>query len=402
MPNFTYQAITLDGRRLRGVVQAATEELASETLSERGLTVVALQEQAASKLTLSLHLFKHIKVRDLVILTRQLAVLLSANVPVVQSLRVLTEQTVNKNLKVIVSEIADDVDGGAKLSAAMARHPEAFDHFFVNVVHSGETSGKLDETLDYLAEQLEKDYDLMSRIRGAMIYPAFIFCGLIAVGILMMVYVVPQITGILLQSNVELPMATKIIIAASNFLVGFWWLIPLAAVGVVTGVRLWGKTPTGRYLMDYAKLKVPIFGILYKKVSIVRMTRSLGTLIIGGVSLPRSLQITAEVVGNDVYRRLIEATIKAVEDGKPIASVMLKSPVVPLMVSQMLNVGESTGRTDQVLAKMTDFYGREIDNLVRNLVSLIEPVILVVMGVAVGLMVAAVILPLYSLSGAIG
>ena len=402
MPNFSYQAITLDGRRLRGVVQAATEELASETLSERGLTVVALQEQAASKLMISLHLFKHIKVRDLVILTRQLAVLLAANVPVVQSLRVLTEQTVNRNLKVIVSEIADDVDGGAKLSAAMARHPEAFDHFFVNVVHSGETSGKLDETLDYLAEQLEKDYDLMSRIRGAMIYPAFIFCGLIAVGILMMVYVVPQITGILIQSNVELPLATKIIIAASNFLVAFWWLIPLAAVGVVTGVRLWGKTPTGRYLMDYAKLKVPVFGILYKKVSIVRMTRSLGTLIIGGVSLPRSLQITAEVVGNDVYRRLIEATIKAVEDGKPIASVMLKSPVVPLMVSQMLNVGESTGRTDQVLAKMTDFYGREIDNLVRNLVSLIEPVILVVMGVAVGLMVAAVILPLYSLSGAIG
>ncbi len=402
MPNFSYQAITRDGGRLRGVVQAATEQLASETLAERGLTVVALQEQAASKLTISLHLLQHIKVRDLVILTRQLAVLLSANVPVVQSLRVLTEQTVNKNLKVIVSEIADDVDGGAKLSASMARHPEAFDHFFVNIVHSGETSGKLDETLDYLADQLEKDYDLMSRIRGAMIYPAFIFFGLIAVGILMMVYVVPQITKILLESNVELPLATKIIIATSNFLVAFWWLIPIVVVGALTGLRLWGKTPAGRYLMDSFKLRLPVFGILYKKISIVRMTRSLGTLIIGGVSLPRSLQITAEVVGNDVYRRLIEATIKAVEDGKPIASVMLKSPVVPLMVSQMLNVGESTGRTDQVLAKMTDFYSREIDNLVRNLVSLIEPVILVVMGVAVGLMVAAVILPLYSLSGAVG
>lgn len=399
MPNFSYQVISSDGRRMRGVVQAATEEIAAETLAERGLAVVALRELTTSKLTISLHIFNHIKVRDLVILTRQLAVLLSANVPVVQSLRVLTEQTASKNLKVIISEIADDVDGGAKLSASMARHPEAFDHFFVNIVHSGETSGKLDETLDYLADQLEKDYDLMSRIRGAMIYPAFIFFGLIAVGILMMVYVVPKITEILLQQKVELPIATRMIIATSDFLIAFWWIIPSIIVAILVSLRMWKKTPLGSYVLDYAKLKMPIFGVLFRKIAIVRTTRSLGTLIVGGVSLPRSLQITSEVVGNEVFRLMLQETIKAVEDGKPIASVMLKNPVIPVMVSQMLNVGEQTGRTDQVLSKMTDFYTREIDNLVRNLVSLIEPLILVVMGVAVGLMVAAVILPLYSLAG---
>ena len=335
------------------------------------------------------------------VFSRQLSILISSSIPLVQSLKILLRQTFHPRFKIMVAEIVSDVEGGMKFSSALAKHPAAFDNFFVNIVKSGETSGKLDEVLLYMADQMEKDYDLISRIRSAMIYPLFIVCGLFVVGMLMMIFVIPKITALLLEANATLPLTTRMLIGTSNFLRNFWWLTILLLIGGFLLIRYIVKTPNGKYAWDSAKLRMPVFGSLFQKIAIVRFARSLFTLISGGVTLPKGFKIVSEVVGNSVYRELILETVKEVESGNPIASVFEKSPSVPIMVSQMLNVGEKTGRLDMILDKIASFYSREIDNLLRNLVTLIEPIVMVVIGVAVGLMIAAIILPMYNLASAI-
>jgi len=330
-----------------------------------------------------------------------LSVIVSATIPLVQGLRILVNQTESPVLKTVISEVADDVEGGAKLSAALARHPNVFDGFFVNIIKSGETSGKLDEVLNYLADQKEKDYDLMSKIRGAMIYPIFIVGGLVVVGGLMMIFVIPQLTSVLKETGVDLPLSTKILIAVSDFFVNFWWLLLLFVGFIAVLFRLAIKTNSGRWYWDLLKLRLPIFGKMFQEIILVRFTRSLYTLVTGGVSLTKSLEIVSDVVSNSVYQELIRETAREVEDGNSMASVFLQSKEVPPMVSQMLNLGEKTGRVDEILEKLANFYSREVSNMVANLVTLLEPLIMMLMGVAVGVLVSAIILPMYNLAASL-
>jgi type IV pilus assembly protein PilC len=280
----------------------------------------------------------------------------------------------------------------------MAKRPKVFSNFFVSVVRSGETSGKLDEVLNYLADELEKDYDMMSKIRGAMIYPAFVFCGLGGVGVMMMVFVVPKLTAILTETGVQLPIATRILIGLSGFLQSYWWLLIIILLGGVVGIKLFTNTAAGKAFIDTALLKLPIFGHLFQRIYLVRFTRSLQTLIVGGVSISKGLRITADVVTNQVYKDIITQTIKEVEDGNSISSIFMERKEIPRMVSQMMSIGEKTGRLDIILSRITDFYSREINNMLANLMTLMEPIIMVVMGIAVGIMVAAVILPMYNMA----
>ncbi|MFA6255498.1 MAG: type II secretion system F family protein [Patescibacteria group bacterium] len=398
MPNFRYKATDENNEEVEGIVQAASPEVAADILTDQELTIISLVEEKSSFLERSLKILNRVKIRDLVIFSRQLSVIVSATIPLVQGLRILVTQTESTVLKTIISEMADDVEGGAKLSAALNRHPEVFSDFFINIIKSGETSGKLDEVLNYLADQQEKDYDLMSKIKGAMIYPIFISSGLVVVGALMMIFVIPQLTSVLTETGAELPISTKILIFTSNFLAAYWWLL-LIALGLIFGLgKMLLQTQSGRHYFDVFKLKVPIFGKLFQKIILVRFTRSLYTLTTGGVSLTKSLDIVASVVGNDVYKRLIKETAAEVEDGNSIATVFLRSKEMPVMVSQMLNLGEKTGRLDDILDKLSNFYSREVSNIVANLVSLLEPLIMTLMGVAVAVLVSAIILPMYSLA----
>ncbi|OGY45019.1 MAG: hypothetical protein A2744_02750 [Candidatus Buchananbacteria bacterium RIFCSPHIGHO2_01_FULL_44_11] len=401
MPYFHYKARSENSETVEGTIQAASADVAAEILDDKNLTILDLTEEKGTFFQSSLKIFNRVKVKDLVIFSRQLSVLVSATIPLVQGLRVLVAQTVSPVLKSIVSEVADDVEGGAKLSAALGRHPQAFSNFFVSIIKAGETSGKLDEVLNYLADQQEKDYDLNSKIKGAMIYPAFILTGLFVVGALMMIVVVPQLTEVLEETGAELPTSTKILIAVSDFLAAFWWLLGLGIIAFIAGLKVVIKTKAGHYYFDYFKLKIPILGKLFQKIILVRFTRSLNTLLTGGVVLAKSLEIVADVSGNEVYKKLILNTVREVEDGNPIAAAFLNSKEVPLMVSQMLNLGEKTGRLDDILDKLSNFYNREVDNMVSNLVSLIEPLVMVLMGVAVGLLVSAIILPMYNLASSL-
>ena len=400
MPFFDYLAVNEECEEVAGVVDAISDEVALGTLTDQGLLVLSLKTREDKRgFTKEITLFSRVKVKDLVVFSRQLAVMVSATLPVVAALRILVNQIESVPLKIMVSEVADAVDGGARLSDALARHPKAFSNFYVSMIRSGETAGKLDEVLNYLADQQEKDYDLVSKTRGAMMYPAFILFGLVAVGFVMMVFVIPKLTEVLAESGAALPFTTQLLISISGFFKSFWWLFLLLAAGLFFGLRWYRKTAAGKKHTDFLILKLPVFGpLIFQKMYLVRFTRSLSTLITGGVSLTEALAITADIVGNEVYREVIRQTIKEVEDGNPIATVFKESKVVPNMVTQMLAVGEQTGRLDTVLNKLSDFYSREVDNAVGNLVTLIEPFILMLMGVGVGIMVAAILLPMYNLA----
>src|SRR3989339_297997 len=402
MPRYKYKAKSRQGQSFQGVVEAEDENEASQVLDERGLEVVYLEyagesEKEKSK-TLNLPFLNQVKRKYVVIFSRQLSVMISANVSVVQSLRILIEQTSNPKLKKIVTDIADNVESGVKLSDALDRHSDVFSHFFVSMVQSGETSGKLDEVLEYLADQEEKDYDLVSKIKGAMIYPIFIICGLTLVGTAMMIFVIPQLTSMLTASGATLPLTTRVLIGTSDIMRNYWWALLVGLGGLFFGFRYVSKTPQGKEIIDSFKLKIPVFGNLFKMIYLVRFTQSLSTLTKGGVPLTAGLTIVAQVVGNNVYQKLIDQTIKEVEDGNSVAVVFLESAAVPKLISQMLSVGEKTGRLSEVLDKVSGFYSREIENMVANMTHLIEPFIMVLIGVAVGGMVASIIMPMYNLA----
>ncbi len=402
MPVYDYRAKDADGATITGAVEAPTEAVAQDTLKERALTVVALKERKRSTLfQSSFGFFNRVPKKDVVLFARQLAVMISATVPIVQALRILVKQTSNITFKIIISEIADEVDGGAKLSASLGRYPQAFADFFIYMVRSGETTGKLDETLNYLADQQEKDYDLESKIKGAMIYPAFIMGAMLIIGVLMMIFVIPKLTDALIAGGAELPFATKALIAISGFLTGYWWLI-IALLGIgVALFRFYVRTPQGHRQYDMLKFHLPIFGTIFQKIYLVRFARSFSTLISSGIPVTRSLEIVADVIGNVIYKDLTLQTIQQVEAGNSIATVFVQSRNVPPMLPQMMIVGEQTGKLDLILDKLASFYAKELENLVANLVSIIEPLILVVMGAGVTVIVMAVLLPMYNLSNAI-
>lgn len=398
MAIFKYRARTLDGRITVGAVEAVTESEAAELLGDKGLVVLSLAE-TRKKSTKGWNInIGNVKQKDLVIFSRQLSVMISATVPVVQSLRILSQQTSNPVFIEKIVEIANDVDGGMKLSDAMSKHKKVFGHFYTAMIRSGETSGKLDEILEYLADQMEKDYDLVARIKGAMIYPIFIISGMIVVGFLMMTFVLPNMTAMLKETGTELPALTQILIDVSDFMNKFWYFILFGMAGLVVLLRFWLKSSGGKMLWDAAKIKVPVFGALFKKIYIVRFTRSLSTLLRGGVPISSALKITADVVDNQAYEKLIMDTVDEVEGGNSISVLFVRSDLMPKMLSQMMTIGERTGKLDQVLERLGEFYSREIDNLVGSLTSLIEPMILIIMGVGVGGMVAAIMLPMFKIA----
>jgi len=328
--------------------------------------------------------------------------MISTDIPIVQALKILQQQTDNSKLRDTVAEVAEEVEGGTKLSDALERHVQVFGDFYVSMVKSGETSGKLDAVLLYLAEQQEKDYDMMSKIRGALTYPAFIIFGMVGMGYVMVTFVLPKLTAILKESNVVLPFSTRVLIAVSGFAEKFWLPILIMMIALVIGIPLIiKKTHQGRVAFDLLMLRLPLFGnLIVRKMYLVRIMRSLSTLLQGGVPLPDSLKITAEVVAHSVYKDILLETVREVEDGNPVASVFMRSKDIPKMVSRLIVIGEETGNIEGILGKLSEFYQREVENAIANLTTLLEPFILIVMGAAVGVMVLSIMLPMFKLAEA--
>ncbi|MFA5076466.1 MAG: type II secretion system F family protein [Patescibacteria group bacterium] len=402
MPFFSYKARDHQGRVFKGLVEANSELAAKDILEEHGYEIFFLRLTAKRQLFFTkLPFLGRVSDKDLMILSRRFSILVTSNLPMVGVLQTLSRQTQNQRLKMVLSKVADKVEGGARLSEALAEFPDIFDSFYINLVRTGERVGKLDEVLEYLADQKEREYDLYSKIRSMLIYPSFIFVMLVAIIIFMMAFVVPKMMVILQEANVELPLSTRIIIAVSNFFAAYWWLLCIFIFLFGLAFYFLIKTTKGKNWWDQLKLKIPILSGVLNDIYIVRFTTSLSILLKGGVDIVNSLETVADSMSNTVYKKLVFKTAKEVANGSPIAAVLAEEIVIPYMVTEMIDIGERTGRVDKVLENIAVFYSREVNNSINNLVSLIEPLVIILMGAGVALVVAAMILPMYRLAGSV-
>ena len=403
---FRYKARSAEGEPQDGVIEAASLDLAVNSLQRRNFLVIAVEPvegagaERASKIAEWLGIFERIPMEDVVILTRQLSTLFEAKVPVVESLKIIIGETTNRRLRRHMSDLLDEIQGGMPMSGAMARHPEVFSRFYVAMVRSGEESGKLEEIFTFLADYLERSYELARKARNALIYPAFVLSAFIVVVTLMLVFVIPNLANILLESVQKIPIYTRIIIGISDFLRNFGVvLLALLAVLAVFLVR-YSRTEGGRAYFARLLLALPIIGGLYKKIYLSRIADNLHTLLSGGITVVRALEITAEVVGNEVYRKILLDSMDSVKSGSMISDALSRYADVPRLLSQMIRIGEETGKLDYILKSIAGFYRRDVDNFIDNLVSLIEPILIVALGLGVGVLVAAVLVPIYNISTA--
>ena len=397
---FKYQAKNKKGEMQSGTVEASNEEAAIKTLQLHKLVVISIiSATEISALFRSIKFLQKVPAKDLVIFSRQLATLIEAKITLLEALQTLHKQTSNTFFREKIFEIANDIEGGRSFSFALSKHPKIFSEFYVNLIKAGEVSGNLQESLLYLAEHVEKQYDLESKIKGAMYYPAFILVAFFAIGMIVMIYVIPQLTLIIEESGQELPIATRMLIASSHLLRYYGWVLAVLGITMGIGIKRYIDTPEGKMNWDKMKLKLPVIGNLFRKIALVRFSENLSTLIKGGVPIVRSLQITGSVIGNEVFKDLIFRTAEKVKSGTSIAKVLGESPEIPPIVVQMISIGEKSGRLDSILDNITRFYTREVNNVVENLSTLIEPVLIVIMGIGVGVMVSAILLPIYSIAG---
>jgi type IV pilus assembly protein PilC len=399
MPIYRYKAVNQDGKTVRGQIISYNDEAAERRVASLGLEIVWIIDTTNNILNRFSLWLQRVKTKDLVVFSRQFSLLISSNVGVVDALATVQDQTENLKLKTIMSEVTYEVDGGALLSDALHKKGgKVFSPFFINVIHAGETSGKLDEVLEYLADEMEKDYDLTSKFKGAMIYPTIVLVGLVGVGFIMMLFVMPQLTAILQETGAELPWATKVVIWAVDFLNKYVVLVLLAIICAFVGFKFFVQSNFGRVKVDWFKLHIPVVGKLFRLIYLIRFCRAFSTLLKGGVSLTRSLEISGDIVRNKIYQKLIIDTIDQVNEGSSVSSVFMSSREMPKMIPQMMAIGEKTGNLDTVLEKISVFYSRELAAKLANLGVIIEPLIMMILAVGVGIMVAAIILPMYNVA----
>ncbi len=398
---YNYLAKDKQGEVQAGSIEAPDRSIAIKTLQEHNLFIVKLeQSDKVSIFTKRIKIFERVKKKDIFIIFRQLSILIEADVSLVRSLEALSKQTDNKRLKEVFSNLARDVDGGTAFSDALAKYPKVFSDFAINLIKTGEVSGRLQESVGYLADYLEKEYYLISKVRGAMIYPAFILFAFLGVGILVLVMVIPSLTSILLESGQTLPLSTRMVIAASGFMRSWGWILLL--ILIIGGIVLWRyrKRPVVREFFDRMILRLPIFGKILQKTYLARLADNLTALMKGGVSIIKSLNTAADSIGNSVYRKIIFQARDEVKAGRNISSVLERhSEFTPLFV-QMVKTGEQTGKLSDILVKLSSFYNKEVDNVVDNLTQLIEPVLIVALGLGVGVLIFSVFVPIYNLAGA--
>lgn len=399
MPTFTYQARTKEGETRSGIVEASAQERALDMLHNEGLIVTSLKEKRRTLWDIKIG--GRIKQKDIVILSRQLATLFEAQVPAVESLKTLAAESRGTTLGHVIEEITDDVTGGTSLSQAMGKYPDAFSPFYINLVRSGEETGKLQDIFVYLADYLERSYTLTSKAKNALIYPAFILAAFVGVVIVMLVVVVPRMVAIFEQAGVALPFYTQIIIAVSLVLQKQGIFLLIGVIFLAIGIWRWARTESGTHFFHRLQVRTPLIGDMYKKLYMARMTDNLRTMIVGDIPLIRALSITGDVVGNIIYKEALEKAIEAVKGGNTISSVFEREQDIPGLVTQMIRIGESSGRLDAILGNVSKFYQREVDSVLDNIVSLIEPALIIALGLSVGVMVTSILVPLYNLAGSI-
>ncbi|MEK7389246.1 MAG: type II secretion system F family protein [Elusimicrobiota bacterium] len=403
MPAFTYKAKTAAGLVLEGVVDAEEQRVAMEKLRSQKLVVLELIEKTASPIDQIRNLLGikkrkgKVTSKDLVLFSRQLSTLVSAGVPIVQSLGILETQAENPAFKEVLGDVKSDIEAGLSISDALRKHGHAFPELYTSMVKAGELGGILDTILERLTVYLESSEALKAKVKSAMMYPAIVLsiCGLVTV--FLMVFVIPTFKNIFAGFGAELPLPTQILIDISDAMKARWYLIVAAPIVAYKGFLKFYGTPFGRKWVDNKSLIVPIFGPILKKVAVARFTRTLGTLIKSGVPIMQALDTVAATAGNVVIAEAVMMTRESIREGGHLSDPLKKSGIFPNMVTSMISVGEETGALDIMLAKIADFYDQEVDTEVKGLTSLIEPIVIVIMGIIIGTIVIAMFMPMFGL-----
>jgi type IV pilus assembly protein PilC len=412
MAEYTYTARNAAGKSVTGSVVAQNESDALGELRRQNLVVVSLEEKAAKKgFSWNIDLFgagtgrkKRVRVRlqEMIVFTRQLATMLSAGIPLLECLEILAEQAEDQGFRGVIEQLVEDVRSGADFSEALRKHPRVFSNIYVNMVKAGEASGQLDEILVRLAEYQEATAALRARIRAAMTYPIVSLILIFGITVFLLVFIIPKFKDIFTGMNIPLPKPTRLLLAVSTFMNEQWyvWVSGLVLAGL--GVHLYGKTPGGRLHLDWLKLRAPIFGPLFKKVAISRFSRTFATLIQSGVPILGALEIVASTSGNRVIEDAVMDASASVRQGETLANPLSKSGVFPAMVCRMIAIGEKSGALESLLEKISEFYDQQVSATIEQLTSLIEPIMIAIMGVLVGSMVLAIFLPIFELTKHVG
>lgn len=406
MATFAYVGRTRSGAVKKGELSAKTRDEAVDQLRKQSVVVTSLEEKKGGGFDLGkISLGSGLTDKDLVVFTRQFGTMINAGLPLVQCLEILSTQSENKVLRETVGEVKTQVEAGSTFSDALRRHPKVFDDLYVNLVHAGEVGGLLDTILTRLAKYIEKAMKLKGQIKSAMIYPAAIMGVAVIVITVLMLFVIPIFAKMFLElsgGRVALPGPTQIVIDTSNFFIAYWYIILGAIVGIIVGIKKYYATVKGRMVIDKLLLKLPVVGDLIRKASVAKFTRTLGTLLASGVPLLDGMTICAKTSGNKVVEETLINARVSISGGKTIADPLAASGVFPKMVTHMIAVGESTGALDAMLGKIADFYEDEVDQAVSSLTALLEPMMMVFLGVVIGFIVIAMYLPIFKMASAIG
>ncbi len=398
MKKFLYKAKGANNKIVTGTVSAQNEFEAENVLMKHNLIAMEIRAAKTSPTSLLSFIGGKVNSKDKAIFARQLSTMIGAGLTLPKSIKVASTQARSERLRSIYLDVYKDLEEGTSFSIALSKHPEAFDQVFVSVVNAGEATGKLDVVLKQMADQLENDNNFVAKVRGAMYYPGFILCALIGIGIYMLVKVIPTLKGIFDQQGAALPIATRMLLAISDFMNKYWWAFLMIVIGIVVFLKFFFDSDSGAAVKDKLQVKTPVIKKLFEGMYMYRLTQVLSMLLGAGVPLLNALKIGATVVNNGVYEESMLNVARYVERGVPLSAQLMKDPVFPQLIGQMAAVGEETGQLDQVLAKVADYYKETTDQMVKTISTLIEPAILILMGAAVAFLVFAVLVPIYQVS----
>jgi len=397
MPFFRYTVKNEQGQKVTGKIEAKSVRAAAAELQERKLFVVEIRpvgDEFFNQLKAALF---GVKSSDIVLFTRQLSTMISAGLPLANALSILSQQS-KPEMARLVETVLQDIEGGLSFADALAKHPKEFGTMYIQLIRAGEIGGVLDDVLGRLADNMEKSSQFQAKTKGALIYPVIVILAMVAVGAIMMIFVIPKMTDLYKDFDAELPLMTQLLIGTSDFFVRFWWLIGAVVFGGVTLFLRWKKTEVGRHTFDKMLLKLPLFGPLIEKIALTEFTRTLALLLNSGVSLLQALEIVTKGVNNVIYRDALLECAKQVEKGVSLSQALLRYSDFPPILQQMIAVGEETGKLDEVLRKLSVYFEQESEQAVKNMTAAIEPMIMIVLGVGVGALVIAVIMPIYNLT----
>lgn len=400
MIDFVYTAKDREAdKEVKGRIQADSEQAAANILIGKKLYPINIAPATGTGINRSINLFNKVSSKNRVIFTRQLATLVKAGLPISQALATAISQVNDKNFQQILQKIAASVEGGTSLADSFAQYPAVFNQVYVSLVHAGEESGTLDDALERLADQQEKEQQIVSKIRGAFIYPALVLATIIAVVIFMFVSVLPQIVGLYEELKKELPILTRIMFSITQTVIKFWPLFLLLLIATIFGIRAYIRTPKGREQFDRLKMRVPVFGTLFRKVYMARFSRTMASLVNSGVPLLEGLKTSSEAINNVVLKKEVVDAADQVKNGKSLSSALENAKHFLPLVPQMIKVGEESGSMGDMLDKVASFYEEEVDQTVKNLSTVIEPVMMIILGVMVMFIIVAILYPVYSLVG---